>query len=270
MNQKKRPNLIVGITGVCGGIGHEILKEFANRNYFIIGIDLNKERLLELEEEFKEEFRGIYCDLTDHHQYELILQQIKEELGAPNIWINNAGIAPIKTFMEHDAQEYQKVMNINFHPVEQANRFWLPEMEKAKECTMVNIASVAGLVATPMLSSYCASKSAVVGLTQSLQRELEIKKSNVKLILVCPGFIDTKMINLGEERGLPEELKFLVANPKKVAKKITDGILKGYDYIDPTFNGKLFTTINRLSPRIMNQIQLLITPKRWKESLQKK
>ena len=270
MNQQKRPNLIVGITGVCGGMGLELLKGFANKNYFVLGIDNNKKKIKELEKEYHKEFKGYSCDLTQSNKYELILQEIKDEFQTPDIWINNAGIAPIKTFMEHKKQEYKDVMNINFHPIEQATRFWLPEMERNQAGKIVNIASVAGLVSSPMLSSYCASKFATVGFTKSLQKELQIKQSNVNLILVCPGFIDTKMINLGSHRGLPEELKHIIADANKSANKIIKGILKGSDYIDPTFNGKFFTTIDRYAPSLMKQIQVIITPEKWKEVLKKK
>jgi len=263
MNKK----LVVGITGVCGGIGKELLKEFANRDYFVIGLDINKKLLEDLERDYRGEFKGYYCDLANRSAYQDVLNLIKDDFGAPEIWINNAGIALIKSFMEHKDSEYEGVMQINFLAVEQATRFWLSHMNEGK---IVNMASVAGIVSAPMLSSYCASKFAVVGLTKSLQRELEIKQSKIKLILVCPGFIDTDMIGLGEERGLPEGLTFLVSKPKNVAKKIVTGIIKGKNYIDPTFNGKIFTNINRFVPKVMDKIQVFVTPSKWKEDLKKK
>ena len=143
-------------------------------------------------------------------------------------------------FQNETQKQFDRVMKINFDAPMRSDEKAYPDNGGEGKGIIVNISSVAGLISAPILSSYCVSKFAFVGLSESVQQELELKKSPVKLILVCPGFIKTELIKLGQEQGFPEHLKPFLSNSDRAVKKIIAGIEKNESFIDPTMNGKSF------------------------------
>jgi short-subunit dehydrogenase len=108
-----------------------------------------------------------------------------------HLLINNAGVSVAKTFLEQSVEEFEWLMGINFWGVVYGCKFFLPELLKADEAHIVNISSVFGLVGVPTQSSYCASKFAVRGLSESLR--IELSDQRVGVTSVHPGGIATNI-----------------------------------------------------------------------------
>ena len=110
-------------------------------------------------------------------------------------------------------------MEINFLSFKRIIDSLLPWM-KEKGGVIVPVSSVAVHVSAPLLASYSASKAALISYVEVMQKELSLRESKVNICLVCPGFIDTPLIRLGEDEGFPEYLRPLLSRPEKVPMKL--------------------------------------------------
>lgn len=251
----------VVITGVCGGIGQAMLHQFLRKGFRVIGVDIQEKGLQKLLDTHGEHFVPYRADLLQRDKRKALSQEILDDWGVPQIWINNAGIAEIEEFVNCSEAAFDRVMEINFNASVDLTRFWLPLMRNLDRGKIVNIASCAGHMPVPQLSSYAASKHAVVGFTQSLQQELKSEHSRVKMILVSPGFVNTQIIRLGQDKGFPSILSFVPESPERCAQEIVQGVLRGKSFIAPTINGKLLLGLNRISPEMTRlSSHLLVAP----------
>ncbi len=230
---------LIAITGVNGGIGRALAEEFQNAGFKIIGIDLAPTTEMINVDYYK-------CNLTDDEASLKTFTEIKLKYPEISHWINNAGVARLGEFRSVAQTSFDEVMAINFRAQVTATRFWLSYFEEQKSGHIINMASVAGLIPAGEMTSYVASKHAVVGFTRSLQLELDVRKSPVHLSLVTPGFVETQIMNIGKSSGFPEKLKFMVSSPESCAKEIVKSVLELRKEIVPTMSGKLMTSFYRL------------------------
>ncbi|HEY9844397.1 MAG TPA: SDR family oxidoreductase [Candidatus Obscuribacterales bacterium] len=249
------------ITGVCGGIGAALMRGLLRKGYQVIGVDIDRKKLDEFQRTYGERFHPFEADLSQRSLRKAVCEEIRQIHGVPRIWINNAGVAHIDAFLDTEEAVFDRVLELNLNATIDLTRFWLREMKAVSRGTLVNIASCAGHIAAPHLSAYSVSKHGVVGLTESIQQELKFEHSKVKMVLVSPGFVNTDIIKLGQEKGFPPILSFIPESPEACAQEIIEGVLRGRAFIAPTFNGKLLLGMNRLSPEICKaSSHLLIAP----------
>lgn len=258
---------IIALTGASGGLGQVMTQEFIKKGHHVIGIDLDAKKLNEMEEQYLNDFTPFIVNLLDGQGTVELYEKIYDEFGAPDIWINNAGVSGISPFLEMKTKHFNEVMEINFQAPAFACHYWLPKMKMRGSGQVVNMASVAGHVSPPFLSAYVASKHALVGLSESIQNELYLEKSPVKLTIVSPGFVQTDIIQLGHERGFPEWMSFMLSTPQTCGKKIVKGILKGEELIEPTLNGKVMMGLNRLLPTSIRPGSRALAAKNWRQLL---
>jgi len=241
---------VIVITGAGGGLGKEFVRQYIEREFFVIGVDLNTDCLAEFN---RDNFVAINCDLTNKKHLTNLISDIVNKYGTPYMWINNAGIVNIASFFDETEKKYEQVMKINVDVPVRIMKKIIPIMERNGGGKIINVSSVAGLVSAPILSSYCASKFALVGITESVQQELMLKKSPVDLVLVCPGFIKTELIKLGHEDGFPEQLTPFLSTTKKAVENIIKGIDLNKKFIDPTLNGKVMSFASKYGPKKLKE-----------------
>jgi short-subunit dehydrogenase len=263
----------VVITGAARGIGLETALLLAKHHAKVFAVDIDQAGLRDLEDGFSrfgykvETFAG---SVTDSAFMLSVRDSVLEQTKAIDIWINNAGVAQIKGFLQSKADEFQRVMDINFHSVVTGTRLALEIMENRGFGLIVNVGSVAGYLPAPLMSSYNASKFAVVGFSKSIQAELRYTSSPVKLLLVSPGFVDTQIVAKGQEQGFPEWLGFMLSTAKDVAKDIVLGIKKGKTEINPTLNGKLMRKMYSVFPDTTVRSSRILLSKNLKDFLTNK
>jgi all-trans-retinol dehydrogenase (NAD+) len=144
-------------------------------------------------------------------------ERVRNEVGAIDILINNAGIIRGKPFWEHDAvKDIWMTMSINALAPMYIAREFLPAMiASRRECRIVNIASAAGQLSNPNMSVYCGSKWAVVGWSDSVRLELEERgHDHVKVTTVCPSYISTGMFE-----GVKAPLLTPILTPDEVVSR---------------------------------------------------
>ena len=153
-------------------------------------------------------------------QVEQGVASIASQLGGIDILINNAGVGDFGSFEDMPVETWEKVMKVNLFGVYYVAKATLPYLKQNKEGDIVNVASTAGLKGAPNMSAYCASKAAVISLSQSLMAEL--RKFNIRVITLTPSTIATDMSIEGKlTDGNPEK----VLQPEDFAEWVRD-ILK--------------------------------------------
>ena len=143
---------------------------------------------------------AVGVDVSKADQVEAAVARVADELGAPTILVNNAGISHFGPFLRIDLETWQRVLDVNLTGTYHCCQVVVPHMIAAGWGRIVNISSSSTHGGQPMMSAYVSAKSAVIGLTKSLALELGPKGITVNTI--PPGFIDTPMLRDSEAKGL--------------------------------------------------------------------
>lgn len=243
----------VVITGSAQGIGRSLAERFLKSHATVWALDYNSSGLQAFKEsahKYGHELHTLTVDLTNRAAFQDAMKSILQESKEIDYWINNAGVSGLGDFSTKSFEDFEKVILVNLNATVLGTRLALEHMEQVGKGTIVNMASVAGHLPCPYLSAYCASKYAVVGFSQALREELYLKQVPVKICLVSPGFVDTKMLERERPEGFPEWLGFLLSTPDAVADEILSGLRKGREDIYPTFNGRVMLKMGKLLPNL--------------------
>ncbi len=179
------------VTG-ARGLGLVLAQQLAERRAHVAVCARDREELRRADEDLGA--RGpvaaaFPCDLRDRDQVRKLFRQVRERLGPIDVLINNAGVIEVGPAETMTLEDYQDAMATNFWAPLYAILEALPEMRQRRQGRIVNIASVGGKVSVPHLLPYCASKFALVGLSEGLRAELA--KDGVVVTTVCPGLMRT-------------------------------------------------------------------------------
>ena len=140
----------------------------------------------------KENILGLKCDVSKYSDVKSLVDVSIKKFGGINILVNNAGIVYFKCLLDTTEEGWDKTIDTNLKGVLLFTKEVLPYMIENKSGVIINVSSGAGKSGFPNLSAYCASKFGVIGLTESVAKE--VTDNNVKIMAICPGGVDTKMI----------------------------------------------------------------------------
>lgn len=234
------------VTGGAAGIGRALARAFADRGAHLVLADIDETALADARSEFESRGTRVLTVVTDVRERESVFDLADAATRAferVHIVCNNAGIAPFGSSLGADPKDWEVTMAINFWGVVHGVDAFVPNMLVHGEGGhVVNTASMAGLTGMLGLGMYCASKFAVVGLTESLHRELRGRDIGVSVL--CPMVVDTG-IGENSQRMLagaapnPEELKASAPNllqgnvitPESVARRVVRAIERNDLYI---------------------------------------
>jgi meso-butanediol dehydrogenase/(S,S)-butanediol dehydrogenase/diacetyl reductase len=135
----------------------------------------------------------IGCDVGDDDSVAAMAAAAIEALGGVDIVVNNAGVHAAGRFLDIAPSTFADLYNVNVVGIVRVSQAFLPAMIESGRGSIVNIASTAGLFESPGQSPYNASKHGAVGLTRCMA--LELAKTGVTCNAICPGFVDTSMID---------------------------------------------------------------------------
>lgn len=186
------------VTGGGRGIGAAIAEALASRGAAVSLIGRNVETLrataARLARVYGSKVATAAADVADSTAVVAAMATLKERLGVPTILINNAGIAPSSPFLKSDDAFWRKVLDVDLMGTVHCTQAALPDMLEAGWGRIVNIASTAGITGLAYITTYCAAKHAVIGLTRALA--IETARSGVTVNAICPGYTDTDIIDV--------------------------------------------------------------------------
>jgi len=192
-------NKVVLITGGGSGLGRASAVAFAQEGVRVAVADVNEaggRESVDLVQKAGGEAFFISCDVTDQAQVGAMVQATVDAYGQLDFALNSAGISgPMSLTAEYDDELWHRVLDINLNGLWYCMKDEINYMLTQGHGSIVNIASVAGLIGAPRLSAYVASKHAVVGLTKTAA--LEYVRQGIRINAVCPGFTDTPMVQEG-------------------------------------------------------------------------
>ena len=210
----KLENKSVIVTGSGRGIGEYIAKRLAREGANVIVTGRTARDIENVSMEINDAGgRSIFIkgDVTIEKDVREVIHETIKEFGKVDILINNAGKGLKKYIWETGVEEFEEVMDVNVKGTFLYMKNIITEMENSTGL-IINISSGAGKEGIPKLGAYCASKFAVIGLTESAALEV----NNVKIVALCPGSVDTGMF----KRLFPGEKADL--KPEDVAEKVAD------------------------------------------------
>lgn len=217
--------LHVVITGASSGLGRCIAFEVAKRGAIPILIARRQDKLELISKEIKELYQihsHIFSlDITNEDDVKIVFDQIYEAVDNVDILINNAGFGIFKTFEDASIDEVKSMFDVNVFGLVSCTKQVINRMRVRNAGQIINIASIAGKIATPKSSAYAASKHAVLGFTNALRMELQ--KTNVQVTAINPGPIRTEFFDIADVSGnYVKNISNIMLDPNVVAKRIVD------------------------------------------------
>ncbi len=246
------------VTGASSGIGYEISKYLAKRGYDIIVVARNRQALENLKKEIKTNVQIVCMDLSVVDNCVKLYENFKDE--NIDVLINNAGFGMYGNFDILDMNKEIEMINVNILACDILTKLFLKDMKKRDSGYILNVGSIAGFMPGPLMSSYYASKSYVVKLTQAIRKELKKSKSGVSVSVLCPGPVNT---NFNNTAGVKFAVRPL--SSEYVAKYAVDMLFKKKLVIVPGFTIKLARFFSKFTPdNILAEITYYIETKKDK------
>lgn len=195
---------VIIVTGAAGGIGKEVVRKLASEGAKITLVDLNEEAVQAIVEELNLNDRGLAlkANVSKESEVKNYIDKTIEKFGRIDGFVNNAGVeGPAKPIEEITEQDFDFVYGINVKGAFYGIKHVLPHMKQQKSGSIVNTASVAGLIGSPGMMLYNSSKHALMGINKVAA--LEAAEFNVRVNTVNPGVINTRMMRSIEENVAP-------------------------------------------------------------------
>ena len=199
------------ITGGGRGIGASVARTFAAEGAAVVVSARSRDQVDTVAHELLDrghQAAAVVCDVTQAEDVERLVEESLAFLGGVDILVNNAGIATSAPLKAVTLEEWNRVFAVNVTGTFLCTQGFLPGMVERGWGRVVNVASVAGKMGAPYITTYAASKHAVIGFTRALAAEVATK--GVTVNAVCPGYVATDMTvesvaRIAGKTGLSEE-----------------------------------------------------------------
>ena len=184
------------ITGGSAGIGKAIAEEFVDQGASVVIANRTEETGRAAAEELGCSF--IQCDVSSYDSVKSMVERTVDDHGSLDILVNNAGIGMTGTVETTPLEDWHKLMEINLNGVVYGTRAAMPHLLESSG-TVLNVASVFGLVGGPQTAAYATAKGAVINFTRTTA--VDYAEDGVRVNSICPGFVETEMTEpvLGED-----------------------------------------------------------------------
>ncbi|MGT2907175.1 SDR family NAD(P)-dependent oxidoreductase [Streptococcus dentiloxodontae] len=239
---------IIMITGASGGLAQEIVKHLSNNDELIL-LGRSKERLEEIYAHVPNK-NCIALDITDDKAIEELVTDLYQQFGRIDVLINNAGFGEFKAYDCYDAQHIREMFDVNTLATINFSRLIGQKMAEQRRGHIVNIASMAGLIASAKSTVYSATKFAVIGFSNALRLELRVQE--VYVTTVNPGPVATKFFERADPSGAYlKSIERFILQPDLVAKRVVNCLGKNKRELNMPFSlaaaHKFYTLFPRLA-----------------------
>jgi len=213
-NPSDAPKRVAIVTGASRGIGASIAKALATQGRHVVLMARNQDKLDAVKAEIESAGGSAStqtCDVSNGESLAGVVEAVAGEYKRLDILVNNAGITRDNLMLRMSDDEFDDVINTNLRSAFVACRAALRPMMRGKWGRIINISSVSGLVGNAGQANYAAAKSALIGMTRSMAKEMASK--NITANIVAPGFIQTDMTDV-----LPQQVKDVAVSHTPVGR----------------------------------------------------
>lgn len=197
-------NKVALITGAGHGFGRALSLEAAQRGMKLAIADIDKKALNKTENDIKKigaKVISIPTDVTEEENIDAMVKKTMAEYREINLLINSAGVAIPGPIWELPTRDWEWILHADLMSQVWALKRVIPIMRKQKgHGDILNVASMAGLITSPLMPAYYATKFAVVGMTEAVEYDLQAEEANVGLHVFCPAFVQTDLYHTEEHR----------------------------------------------------------------------
>jgi len=250
------------VTGAARGIGRELALLLAKKKSRIALADIDPERLEDTARDVRAlggEAICVRCDVRSDDDVKTLAARSNDFLGEVDLLINNAGVLVTGDITDLAEEDYRRAFDVNVWGVIHGCRHFIPAMKQRRSGSVLNVASLAGVITLPHMGAYNASKAAVIALSETLHAELA--PHGVKVSVLCPSFTRTNLIEASS--GKPKEsalalgrtiMEKLGSNPEQVARRALDAVERGDLYAIPALHGRMVWSMKRLWPEQFSRL----------------
>lgn len=194
------------VTGAASGIGLALARRCAAEGMRVVLADVEAAPLAAAAEALTAsgaEVLALRCDVSDPSSVDALAVGTLERFGAVHLLFNNAGVSAAGPVWEAPLAEWDWVLGVNLMGVVHGLRAFVPIMLRQEgEGHIINTASMAGLVASAGMGVYNTSKSAVIAISETLQRDLAEAEARIGVSVLCPGWVQSRILASGRNRPL--------------------------------------------------------------------
>lgn len=245
----KLPGKVVLITGASSGIGALAARILTERGAIPVLTARSKDKMLELSASIRGEHAVYEMDVTSEEQVSEVVSQVQARYGKIDVLLNNAGFGEFIPFADASLDHFEQLMDVNYMGTVRCAHAVLPYMIHSGNGHIINVASIAGKVATAKSTGYSASKHAVLGFTNALRQEL--RGTGISVSAVNPGPIDTPFFNRADPEGTyVRSIRWFMMSPDKVARAIVTVIERRIPELDIPWTASVGVQFMQLFPRM--------------------
>jgi NAD(P)-dependent dehydrogenase (short-subunit alcohol dehydrogenase family) len=251
------------ITGGASGIGKALGQELARRGAEVILADLQLEEAQLVARDIIKQggvARGLALDVTDFEATKALVAEVLKASGRVDYYFNNAGIAIGGLAENYEINDWERIIEVNLTGVTNGIQAVYRPMIEQGFGHIINTASITGLLPSPVIVGYAATKHAVVGLSKALR--IEAERHGIRVSVVCPGVVRTPILTGGKFGKLSDGLtpdkalelwkKLGPIAPDIFALRVIKRIAKNHGVIIEPFEWRVITTISRWFPGLAN------------------
>lgn len=247
----------VFITGASGGLGEHIARLSAKNGANLILLARNRQKLEKLKEELETHFSVqvhiVEADVGNKEELAKALELVDKQTDRIDILVNNAGFGKFTSVMDTSLFDAENMFNVNVLGLIALTKWVLPKMTRQGKGHIINIASMAGKIATPKSAVYAATKSAVLAFSNSLR--MEMKDAGIYVTTVNPGPMITNFFNVADESGnYLKNVGRWVLKPEYVAEKVVASMLTNKREINLPKLMEAGSRIYHLFPSIVERV----------------
>ena len=248
------------VTGASSGIGMHTALAFAKRGYAVVLAARRLEKLQEVAEACqaagsRDAPLVVPTDVADRQQVQAMVNKAVEKFGRIDVMVNNAGFGQFGRVHELSDEQIRAIFDVNFFGVFYGCKAVVPVMRRQRSGHIFNVSSVIGKRATPFHGAYCATKFAVIGLTEALR--VEMAPFNVRVTCVCPALTATEFFEKSRG-GRSTQSRYVrpesMTQPEKVARKIARTVGRRKPELVFTAGGRFLAVLGALWPAAADRI----------------
>jgi NAD(P)-dependent dehydrogenase (short-subunit alcohol dehydrogenase family) len=239
------------VTGGASGMGQITARRLAGQGAKVAIFDVNERGLHDTAAE-SNNITAYRCDISSLQDVEAKVAQVAAELGPIELLVHAAALMPSHKLIDHTHEGMEKLFRINYFGTTYMVRAVLPAMLERGRGRIIAFGSIAGIALVPKMGAYCATKAAVNAYIEVLQNE--IRKSGVRVHLVCPPAVNTPLVDQTIATDTPGSIieakkSGRLADPEKMIDAIEKGVRKDQDIIYPK-EAKLLYFWRALFPKL--------------------